>query len=297
MHEVRAVQDTAFLELSDYGIPSRPLWVVASVTPDKGSGSATVPGAHIDARTGQFVNPSGGAGVLVKKGQWHASATSDPSVARTGTYSWTEPLDPKTRMVTPEDVYSPFAYGGTIVFRPEPQAEGRQQFGACRMIFPEWQDAAAAALRAGPDLVGVLTTAADEPPNAELVKLMTGVSRIADKPRDRCGARARPVRQGRGAQGIGVRLSGFGCVRRRSAELEGSDRHLDRSYERSRSLAGHRLWGVRPDPLCDSRPRCRHRRAGRPGNHSQAGCQTQDSSARAFALVGHLQEEWTHVTL
>lgn len=162
VYEARAVHDTATLRLSDYGIAAKPAWIVTVVTPANGSGSATIPGAYIEAETGQFVTPERSDTVVVKKGAWQALDTADPLAPKTGNYSWTEPLDRVKRVVTPEDIYSPFSYGGTIVFRPEPKDYGARYFVSCRLLFPEWGRAAAEALKAAPQLMGSLTTASTD---------------------------------------------------------------------------------------------------------------------------------------
>jgi len=150
VYEARAVYDTASLRLSDYAAHGGTDWVVAVVTPTPGSGSATVPGAYIEAETGKFHAPPGASAVLVKQGTWQALAVGDPGTPRQASYAWTEPLEGRARVPSPEDYYSPFAYGGTLVFRPEPQAEGSGRFAACRLIFADWGTAAVEALRAAP---------------------------------------------------------------------------------------------------------------------------------------------------
>jgi hypothetical protein len=162
MYEARAIHDTASLQLSDYGLPARPLWIVAIVEPEKGSGSATVPGAYVDPATGRAVSP-GGAAVVAKKGKWKAAAAADGSLPRAGDYYWTEPLEQRTRALTAEHFYSPFAYGGTILFRPELNAQGLAQFAAARLLFSEWEQSAIEALRGGNNLSDLFTRAAADP--------------------------------------------------------------------------------------------------------------------------------------
>jgi hypothetical protein len=173
LYEARAIHDTASLQLAAYGLPLRPAWIVADVKPAPGSGSAMVPGASIQAETGRFVNP-GGPAVLMKHGEWQAVATASPSLTAAASYSWTEPLDPRPRVLTPEHLYSPFAYGGTIVFTPQPAAQGLQQFGACRLLFPEWGRLAADALRGGTRLSDLFARAAsDKTSLVEVARLAT----------------------------------------------------------------------------------------------------------------------------
>jgi hypothetical protein len=107
--------------------------------PSPKSGSATVPGAHINADTGEFVTPQNAQTVIVKEGKWRVLATSEQMTQYSaGSYSWTEPLTAMKRKLLPEDYYSPFAHGGTIVFRPAPGASGIEQFGTVRLLFPNW---------------------------------------------------------------------------------------------------------------------------------------------------------------
>src|SRR6266699_2614025 len=93
IHDARAVYDTASLRFGDFIVEGRPAWVVAIVIPGPTSGSATVPGAYINAETGQFVTPGNAQTVLVKEGKWRALAASQGSAQYgEGAYSWTETL-------------------------------------------------------------------------------------------------------------------------------------------------------------------------------------------------------------
>ena len=140
LHAARAVHDTASVRFTDFAIDGRPSWVLATVTPSPRSGSATIPGAHLDARTGEVVAPSGARAVLVKEGTWKPVVAARPSQAMTqNTYSWTESLAQRKRTLLPEDYYSPFTHGGAILCRPTPGAAGIDQFGPVRVLLPGWE--------------------------------------------------------------------------------------------------------------------------------------------------------------
>ena len=138
LHDARAVHDTASFRFTDFTTVGTPSWVLASVTPGPNSGSGTIPGAFIKAETGEFVVPPDAGAVLVKEGSWKVvAAARQPKSQAMSTYSWTEPLRQK-RILDPEDYYSPFIHGGTIVCRPTPEKLGLAQFGPVHLIFPEW---------------------------------------------------------------------------------------------------------------------------------------------------------------
>jgi hypothetical protein len=174
VYEARAVYDTSGLQFSTYLTPVA-AWVVAVITPAKGSGAAAVPGAYIEVETGKLHKTGQSELAVTKEGTWRAIAAADDSILAMANYSWSEPLTRRRRTLTPEDFYSPFAYGGTVLFRPEPAAEGVQRFGDCRLLFPEWGRAAADALKAAPQWEGVLGGAAkDQASLAEVHKLAAG---------------------------------------------------------------------------------------------------------------------------
>jgi hypothetical protein len=141
LHDARAAFDTASLSFQEFETNGAPSWVLATVTPSSRSGSATVPGAYIDGATGEFVNPSGQGAVVVKEGTWRPIASAhqaDPDVDHE--YSWTEPLKRRPDPQVPEDYYSPFSNGGTILCRPKSGSAEIDQFGPVRLLFWEWRD-------------------------------------------------------------------------------------------------------------------------------------------------------------
>jgi hypothetical protein len=141
VHDARAVYDTGALRFEDFMVQGQPVWIVAIVTPGPGSGSATVPGAYINANTGEFVTPGNTQTVLLKVGKWRAVEGSDQRMkSGEGEYSWTENLGPEKRKLLPEDYYSPFAHGGMILCRLTPGATGIDQFGPVRLLLQGWQE-------------------------------------------------------------------------------------------------------------------------------------------------------------
>jgi hypothetical protein len=139
LHDARAAHDIGSFRFADYEIEGLPSWIVATLNPDPDSGSATIPGGFIKAETGEVIVPEGVAAVVLKKGKWHALAGASPIQSVLGTYSWSEPLEEEKHVLTPEDYYSPFAYGGMVVFRQIPVADDIKQLEPVNLLFPEWE--------------------------------------------------------------------------------------------------------------------------------------------------------------
>ena len=141
IHDARAVHDTAHLQFRDYVVGGQPMWVEALVTPSAESGSATIPGSHLNKNTGELINPEGAQLALEKAGSCKTiTAAVGTDTYRGGTYSWLEPMEFHKRVTIPEDYYSPFVSGGIVVFRPAPGAAGIAQFQSLRLIFPDWAE-------------------------------------------------------------------------------------------------------------------------------------------------------------
>jgi len=180
VYEARVVHDTATLRLSDYHADGGSNWIIATLSPAPGSGSATVPGAYLEAETGRFVNPAQNDALLLKKGTWQALAAGDSTLPGKGEYEWTEPLAQTTRVVLPEDYYSPFAHGGTIVFQWQPDAAGAQRFANSRLLFAEWARAAADSLKTSAHINALLGKLAAQPQTAaEAVQMSRGSNGIS----------------------------------------------------------------------------------------------------------------------
>jgi hypothetical protein len=78
--------------------------------------------------------------VIMKKGKWKLLAADQPTHSAAGTYAWNEPIEQDKRILDPEDFYSPFVHGGTLLFQPNPSGKGIDQFQHPRMIFSQWKE-------------------------------------------------------------------------------------------------------------------------------------------------------------
>ncbi len=150
--ETRMVHDVATLKPSDYRSADGASWVIARITPAQDSGAAVTGTSYFDTAKGQTVPVPDARRRYANRGTWQVVASSNPSVPAAGRYDWLTlswlPINRRPLPQTPEHLYSPFIRGGTIVYRWNPAAEGGEQFGNVRMIFPEWRQQVAKALRA-----------------------------------------------------------------------------------------------------------------------------------------------------
>lgn len=179
MHEARAVHDVATLQLSDYRIQAGSSWIVATLAPAADSGAATIPGAYVEAETGQLVNVDQHEPVVMKQGRWQAQAAGDAQAPTQGRYAWTEPMDRPMRKLAPEDLYSPFAHGGTVLFQWRASDDGAPPRHA-HLLFPEWAPYAAQALRASAHLSQTLAeVGAAAPARAEATQLVVGPNAVS----------------------------------------------------------------------------------------------------------------------
>ncbi|MCU9952928.1 hypothetical protein OEJ37_06060 [Burkholderia sp. BKH01] len=140
--ETRMVHDVATLKPSDYRSADGSSWVISIVTPAADSGANVTGSTYFDTAKGRTVPVPDARRRYANRGTWQVVASSSPSVPATGHYDWLTlawlPINRRPLPQTPEHLYSPFIRGGTIVYRWNPAAEGGEQFGAVRMIFPEW---------------------------------------------------------------------------------------------------------------------------------------------------------------
>ncbi|MBN3787869.1 hypothetical protein [Burkholderia sp. Ac-20353] len=151
--QARAVHDTATLNLSDYYTTARaPSWAVAEVSPKEGSGGLVFPGVTVQVGDKTFVQPADAGAVVQMKGVWRAAAKSDASIPAGGDYAWIRPRQIRTRIPSPDDFYSPFISGGTVVFQWDASAPDDARFIATRMIFPDWKQDVADAIKSAPQL-------------------------------------------------------------------------------------------------------------------------------------------------
>ena len=147
VHDLRAVYDMGNLRLDpSAGTGDRP-WSVLRITPDQYSGSETLIGAAINAKTGELIDAATGKPAaemsfpsgVIEQGSWTViTRIGTPAGNQTGRYKWTEPVNAKRRL-DPDDVYRPFASGGIVLCRHNPQAEGLSQFNSVSLLPPGWE--------------------------------------------------------------------------------------------------------------------------------------------------------------
>lgn len=138
LHDARAVHDTASIRHRDYMLQGTPAWIAADILPGARSGSGTIPGASMDG-TGKLRNPNNAAPEMLKEGKWKAvSNSSHAQAAASGEYAWSEEAGQAKRTPDPEDYYSPFVNGGTVIFKPVAGATGIDQFGSVHLLFDGW---------------------------------------------------------------------------------------------------------------------------------------------------------------
>ncbi|KVH56479.1 hypothetical protein WS89_23755 [Burkholderia sp. MSMB1072] len=166
--ETRMVHDVATLKLSDYRSADGAPWVISTITPAADSGANVTGTTYFDTAKGRTVAVPDARRRYANRGTWQVVASSSPSVPATGRYDWLTlawlPINRRPLPQTPEHLYSPFIRGGTIVYRWNPAAQGGEQFGNVRMIFPEWAQQVADALRSAP--AAVRDGASSAPPPA-----------------------------------------------------------------------------------------------------------------------------------
>lgn len=144
-YDARSVHDMAQLRFD--AIASDPLktWALVRIVAEPHSGSATIPGAYVEAETGRVVIPPGDekATVIIKEGSWEVIASlqeGNPPSPKAGKYSWTEPLV-KKRKLDPEDVYSAFGKSGILLSRLNPEAKDAKKFEPSYLIPTQWENA------------------------------------------------------------------------------------------------------------------------------------------------------------
>lgn len=135
-YEVRAAHDAAIWQRQMYAADDTANWLIIRFEPSTDSGTATIPGGYINAETGELKMPAGAQTAIVKSGRWHRVDGTAPEAA--GEYHWFEPIVEGKRRLEPEDVYSPFVHGGTLLFAPDWEADGIEQFGAPILLFEDW---------------------------------------------------------------------------------------------------------------------------------------------------------------
>lgn len=144
-YEVRATHDVAIWQRDWYVRQDGSAnWLIVQVKPAAQSGSATIPGGYINAETGELKVPPGAQTSIVKSGSWRW--VDGPVQVIADEYHWFEPMEEGKRRIEPEDIYSPFVHGGTLLFSLAKGAKGIEQFGAPILLFEEWAAAASQAI-------------------------------------------------------------------------------------------------------------------------------------------------------
>jgi hypothetical protein len=133
-HDVRATRDMASLRFSQLGGAGQD-WGVLRLVPEEESGSTTIPGAYIQG--GRVVAPEGAQSADIKSGTWSVLAFPGKTPHPDGRYSWQDPLQ-RSRVITPEDLYSPFINGGIVLCKPPSAGKSMQEFNPVFLLFPDW---------------------------------------------------------------------------------------------------------------------------------------------------------------
>jgi hypothetical protein len=194
LHDIRAVVDASEVDLAAAGADPAQSWLVVRTTPDRYSGTATVPGVVLDGDSGRLVDRDGNTveldrpGVVVREGSFEVrDVLSGPIAAGTvRRYSWRRPERVRTNRLTRQDVYDPFARPGTVVCRYSPDAAGNP-FDAVRLMPEGWaahvREAAAVVRRVDPADAGELGTLLTSPNHllvARSVHGLAGAGRLDD---------------------------------------------------------------------------------------------------------------------
>jgi hypothetical protein len=175
-HDARAIHDIATLSIAGFTRGGGG-FVAALMTPDQGSGNGIVPGAYMDADTGELVVPRGASMVIPVSGKWQVIAASSGG-QNGGAYSWSDPVVILKRIHEPEDVYSPFARGGAIVFRPHGASGAKDFFEDTRLLFTTWSDDFSTAVRFAEENPAVFSEDANKVTDSQLRPLLAGSNRF-----------------------------------------------------------------------------------------------------------------------
>ena len=149
LHDLRAVYDMGNLHLDPAAKVGDHPWSVVRLTPDPHSGSETSVGVARNIETGELVEVGTGKPVAagtavqpgtIEEGSW-ALITRIGALRgkQHGRYKWIKPTDYHDRKLEPDDIYRPFAKGGIVLCRHNPQVEGTAQFDAVSLLPPGWE--------------------------------------------------------------------------------------------------------------------------------------------------------------
>jgi hypothetical protein len=148
LHDLRAVYDMGNLHLDPTATAGNQSWSVVRLNPDPYSGSETLVGAALDAKTGQLINAATGkpaadssfSSGMIEEGSWvPVTRIGVPRGKQRGRYKWTKPLEYEKRRLDPEDIYRPFVKGGTVLCKHNPEVEGATQFDAVSLLPTGWE--------------------------------------------------------------------------------------------------------------------------------------------------------------
>ena len=148
LHDLRAVYDMGNLHLDTTAKAGDLPWSIVRLAPEPHSGSTTLIGAAIDGKTGKLIDAATGKAAVessfspatIVEGSWAlVTRIGAPRGKQRGHYKWTEPLEYRKRKLEPKDVYRPFAKGGTVLCRHNPEVEGAAQFDAVSLLPTGWE--------------------------------------------------------------------------------------------------------------------------------------------------------------
>jgi|SRR5579871_2741965 len=133
VHDVRATHDMAALRFG--ALAGGKGWAVLRLTSDANSGGQTIPGAYVQG--GRIVNAAREKPVIIYSGAWRVLATAGKEHHADGNYSWEQPRQ-ISRVATPEERYSPFIHGGTVLCKLPSAGKSLQEFNPVFLLFPDW---------------------------------------------------------------------------------------------------------------------------------------------------------------
>jgi hypothetical protein len=175
LETLRAVHDLSRLEPKRL-VERRPEpCLLVELVPAEDSGSATIPGAYVDAATGDIVQPDDAEVVVVHAGTWRVVA-SLAGEAKTdgGEYRWQEAQEFDRRGIDPDDIYSPFIRGGLILCRLNVRKRRDARFAPRWLIPREWEEDVVRAFGASDEWQDLVRDATGKADRGRLERLWAG---------------------------------------------------------------------------------------------------------------------------
>lgn len=170
----RIVHDMAQMHFD--GGDKRGAWVILDIRPSPRSGGATIPGAVIDGTPGNTSSHErtlSGQTIILEEGSWRLLQALDRyDGPRRGSFTWHKPLRTHQRTADPDDVYAPFALGGTVVCRLDLSLKDEAAFDPSFLIPRGWETEVRGAYEAFRKNLGHWTGAAAPD------RLTTGANRL-----------------------------------------------------------------------------------------------------------------------